>query len=90
MVQLPVPVAMAGDKAPDSSSGQNADASPSIKNLARLLSMLQSGAEDAPPAPHERKFWKTQPVKQPGDKSELPMGAIEPNKPPENLSLIHI
>ena len=85
MVQLPVPVAMAGDKAPDSSSGQNTDASPSIKNLARLLSMLQSGAEDAPPAPHEHKFWKTQPVKQPGDKSELPMGAIEPNKPPESV-----
>ena len=56
-----------------------------MKNLARLLSMLQSGAEDAPPAPHEHKFWKTQPVKQPGDKSELPMGAIEPNKPPENV-----
>lgn len=55
----------------------------SMKNLARLLSML--GAEDHVPAPAEHKFWKTQPVTQPGDSEALPQGVIQPNVPPEQV-----
>lgn len=54
----------------------------SVKNLARLLSML--GAEERVP-PAEHKFWKTQPVTQPGDSEALPQGAIQPNVPPEQV-----
>ena len=54
-----------------------------MKNLARLLSML--GAEDRPAPPAEHKFWKTQPVAQPGDSDALPPGAIQPNVPPEQV-----
>ncbi|KAL4399624.1 glycylpeptide N-tetradecanoyltransferase [Malassezia pachydermatis] len=60
------------------------DASDSMKNLAKLLLML--GAEDRTSKPaSEHKFWKTQPVTQPGDSRSLPRGAIAPSVPPEKV-----
>lgn len=53
-----------------------------MKKLAKLLSML--GAEARPPVEH--KFWKTQPVVQPGESGVQPAGAIEPSVPPERVS----
>ncbi|WFD28895.1 glycylpeptide N-tetradecanoyltransferase [Malassezia nana] len=75
---------MAGDeqRAADVQGGEP-QAAAGIKNLARLLSML--GAEDRSTQPAEHKFWKTQPVMQPGDSQALPSGAIQPNVPPAQV-----
>lgn len=55
-----------------------------LQNLARLMAMLDTDAR-APKAPSEHKFWKTQPVVQPGDHPSLAEGPIHPDLPPEQV-----
>lgn len=61
----------------------------SLHNLARLMAMLDggsgSGAAAPKPPPSEHKFWKTQPVAQPGDSPALDAGPIHPDLAPEQV-----
>ncbi|WFD04175.1 glycylpeptide N-tetradecanoyltransferase [Malassezia obtusa] len=56
-----------------------------LHNLARLMAMLDSGSSAPPRPPAEHKFWKTQPVVQPGDSPEAALGPIHADLPPEKV-----
>lgn len=79
---------MTGENANHPPRTNASEPSESIKNLARLLSMIDTEervASARASASTEHKFWKTQPVKQPCDAPELPVGAIEPSVPPKDV-----
>ncbi|WFD45158.1 glycylpeptide N-tetradecanoyltransferase [Malassezia psittaci] len=63
----------------------------SMQNLARLMAMLDGNAadtkvnDDKPKKSVEHKFWKTQPVAQPGDSSSMALGPIHPDLAPEQV-----
>lgn len=57
-----------------------------MHNLARLMAALQhDDAQQPPAAPREHRFWRTQPVVQPGERADDAPGAIHAPLAPEQV-----
>jgi len=66
-------------------NGERAGEGRGMHNLARLLAMLGAEEHRTEEVPREHKFWRTQPVVQPGEAPGQAHGVLAPNVPPEQV-----